>query len=393
MSERERKSVVTILLILLPIIAFLAGYFTNDYVDTVRANGLNSPSDRPQFAIFWEAWNRIEQNYIGTVPDTQQMTYAAVRGAVSSLNDPYTVFLEPVVRQEEIISLSGNFGGIGVDIDQNAAGEFILYPLEGNPASAAGILTGDVLLAIDGEPLAAGLTTAEIAQRLRGEKGTKVTLTVRHPDTTSSVDITIERDDILVPSVIARLLPDAPVVGYIQLSRFSAESKGEMEKAVSELLAQGATGLILDLRGNGGGLLDAAVDIADLFVADGVLLYQESRSDGERVYKATAPEIAQGVPLVVLIDGGTASAAEILAGALQDRGRATLIGSISFGKGSVQLVYDLSDGSSIHVTSARWYTPNRNEIDQVGLMPNIVVEPAANGQDAPLAQAITFLSK
>jgi carboxyl-terminal processing protease len=182
------------------------------------------------------------------------------------------------------------------------------------------------------------------------------------------------------------------------LTRFSGESANEIETAVLDLQSQGATQLVLDLRGNGGGLLDAAVEVADHFLEDGPILYQQSRGEEERVYEATEETLAPDIPLIVLVDGGTASSSEILAGALQDRGRALLVGSTpTFGKGSVQLVYDLSDGSSVHVTASRWFTPDRHQLDQQGLQPDVLVavtqEDIDNGRDAVLNEAVLELQK
>lgn len=405
MSDKERNILVSVMIVLIPVGAFLAGWFTNDYVRYLRdlenpallaASAEDTAVPRSDISLFWEAWHLVENNFIGDLPDERELSYAAIRGAMASLNDPYTVFLEPQIRDQEQISLRGNFGGIGAYVQRNEAGDVVLVPIPGNPAEEAGIQDGDILLAVDGTKITADMTTEEIATMIRGEKDTDVVLTVLHPDETDPTEVAVTRGDILVPSVFARTLPDQPDIGYIQLSRFSGESAREMAETMRELQGEGIKALILDLRGNGGGLLDASVDIADQFVTDGELLLQESRTDGERVYEATAEDdVAPDLPLVVLVDGNTASAAEILAGALQDNDRAELIGTVTFGKGSVQLVYDLSDGSSIHVTSARWLTPSGSAIDQQGLTPDIVIAPTeealADGRDEILEEAIEYL--
>ncbi len=396
MSEKQSNLLITGLIILLPIIAFGAGWLTNEYVETIWPDPVLASGDDPGFDLFWEAWEHVEEDFIGEPPSGRQLTYGVIRGALNLLNDPYTVFLEPVARQEEQINLRGNYGGIGVYSSRNDRGEIVLTIIPGNPAAEAGIRDGDVLLAIDGVEISLDMSMNEVGLLVRGEIGTDVVLTVRHQGSDTPVDIRVTRGEILVPSVVARLLPDEPRIGYVQLTRFSGESPGEVEKAVQGLLDQGADRLILDLRHNPGGLLDAAVEIADQFVVEGILLIQETRRNGERVIKATRPTPFSREPLVVLIDGGTASAAEILAGALGDLERATLVGQRSFGKGSVQLVYDLSDGSSVHVTSARWYTPSRHQIDQQGLTPEIEVIPSDNGvaagRDEALEQAIEILT-
>jgi carboxyl-terminal processing protease len=376
--------------------AFIAGYFTNDFVE-LRTGG-TIVREQSDFDLFWQAWDLIESNFIGDLPTAKEMTYSAIRGVVSSLNDPYTVFVEPVVRTQEREQLQGSFGGIGAYLSRpEDGGDVVLDPIPGNPAEIAGILTGDVLLAVDGVEITAETTIAEIIEMVKGEKGTAVRLTILHPGTSEPVDIEVERDDILIPSVTYRLLTEDESIGYIQLTRFSGESSNEIRDAMTALLEQGAEKLVLDLRNNGGGLLDAAVHVADHFLSDGPVLYQQIKGEDERVYEATAETLAPDIPLVILVNGGTASASEILAGALSDRGRAILIGQQTFGKGSVQLVYDLSDGSSIHVTSARWFTPDRHQLDQQGLTPDIVVEITQeaidNGRDEVLNRAIDYLQR
>lgn len=397
MSDRARDIFSAVMVVFLAVVAFAAGYLVNDFVDLRRAASSNSSGEsiEGEFALFWEAWQYVDQSYIGDVPPARQVVYGAIRGAISALQDPYTLFIEPAIREEERETLRGNFGGIGATITRNEAGEVVLTPIPGNPAEAAGILDGDVLLAVDGQVITDGMTVEIIVEQIRGEKGTTVTLTVRHPGAAEPVDIAIERADILIPSVSARILPDTPAIGYIQLTRFSGESSNEVAAAITSLQEQGAEMLILDLRQNGGGLLDAAINISDHFLTEGPILYQLSKTADEQAFTADDEAIAGDMPLVILVDGGTASSSEIVAGALQDRDRAILIGTRTFGKGSVQLVYDLSDGSSVHVTSARWFTPDRHQIDQQGLEPDIIVEPTAeaiaDGRDEILNRAVEYL--
>ena len=394
MTNTRRDALTVVLIVGLVLLAFGAGFLASELVRQ-RAQSNGSFSSEEDFSVFWEAWGWVENSYLGAMPAPEQTTYGAVRGALSVLGDPYTIFVEPVDREEEKERLRGNFGGIGAVLERDDDDNLVLTPIAGNPAEAAGILDGDVLLAVDGASITVEMTVSEIADLIRGEEGTEVVLEVLHVGDNKSQEVTIVRATILLPSVSSRILERDPTIGYIALSRFSAESGREVGDALEDLLVQGATKIILDLRHNGGGLLDAAVDVSDHFLDGGPILYQISRDEDEKEFEATDETAAASEPLVVLIDAGTASAAEIVAGALGDRDRATLIGATSFGKGSVQLVYDLSDGSSIHVTSARWYTPDRRELDQNGLEPDIVVELTQEaidaGRDVTLQRAIEYL--
>ncbi len=396
MSNKFRNGLTVFMLVILAVSAFGAGYLTRELVNGRGGSSL-AHADQ-DLSIYYEAWNLIEENFLGEIPAPQDVAYGAIRGSLAALDDPYTVFIEPAAREVERERLQGTFGGIGAYISRaEETGDVVLEPIPGNPAEAAGVLPGDVLLAVDGVPITAEMTVPEIIDRVKGEKGTAVVLAIRHIGAVEVVDISVIRDDILLPSVVYRLTDQDNSIGYIQLSRFSGESSNEVGAALQDLQAQGATRFILDLRQNGGGLRDAAVDVVDHFLSEGPVLYLQSQNDGERVFNATDETIAPTEPLVVLIDGGTASASEIVAGALKDRGRASLIGSKTFGKGSVQLVFDLSDGSSVHVTSAYWLTPNRHQIDQSGLEPDVLVEVTQddidNGRDPVLEHAIKFLQE
>lgn len=396
MAGRIRDALAIIMVIAMALAAFAAGYLFNDALRS-RSAPVPSSFTSGDFVVFWEAMGRIEQSYLGEMPDPQQTTYGAIRGVIQVLDDPYTVFIEPVAREQERQTLRGYFGGVGARIQRNDAGEFVLTPIPGNPAELAGILAGDILLAVDGIPVTGEMTVEEVVNRIRGEKGTVVVLTVVQQEDTTPRDVRIVRDDIFNPSVRVELIAAEPTIGYIRLERFSGESGREIGDAITSLRAEGAQKLILDIRHNGGGLLDSAVAVADHFLSDGLIVYQQSRLEQERSYSAKRETVAGTMPLVVLIDGGTASASEIVAGALQDRERAILIGTRTFGKGSVQLVYDLSDGSSVHVTSARWYTPAGRQIDHQGLEPDIEVqmsqEAIDSGGDDVLDRAIEYLRR
>lgn len=395
MSSRNRNFITLLLLIFLIGSAFTAGYFVSE----LRSTPDIQVHAEEEFDIFWEAWNRVEGNFIGDLPIEQQRAYGAIRGSLDTLDDPYTVFIEPVVRDREREQLQGSFGGIGAYVSRpEDEGAVLLEPIPGNPAEKAGILSGDTLIAVDGTAITADLTVAQIADLVKGEKGSTVVLTVIHAGETVEVDISVVRDDILIPSVAYRLLPQNENIGYVRLSRFSAESSQEVTDALLDLSAQGATSYILDLRHNRGGLRDAAVEVADQFLDEGAILLQQSRDEGEQVFEATNDTLIPDAALIVLIDKGTASAAEIVAGALRDRQRAQLVGNEpTFGKGSVQSVFDLSDGSSVHVTSARWLTPNGTQLDGQGLEPDITVEVTQeaidNGRDEVLDRAIELLGE
>lgn len=396
MSSNKRDLLTILMVFLLVILSFATGFLVNELIETRFGRGpFNDMGD--EFSVFWEAWDRIGGNYIGEVPTNQDLTYGATHGSIRVLDDPYTIFVEPVAREQERERLRGNFGGVGVELSRDENGIFILEPIPGNPAEEAGVLSGDILIAVDDHELTPETTVQEVAELVRGEEGTQVVLTVLHQGSDEPIDISVTRATILMPSVSFRILPQDDSIGYIRLSSFTGESGKEIEEAILSLRQDRAEYLILDLRQNGGGLRDAAVDISEHFLDGGTVVFQASKDGDEQEFVADKGEIAEGIPVVVLVDDGTASAAEIVAGALQDRERATLIGSPTFGKGSVQLVFDLSDGSSVHVTSARWLTPNRKQLDQQGLQPDILVELTQDaidsGIDEILERAITFLQQ
>lgn len=350
----------------------------------------------PEFQVFWEAWHLVEENFYGELPSPQTTTYAAVRGALGALNDPYTIFVEPQSRQIEKDDLHGCFGGIGAWLSQAEDGSVVLTPMRDSPAMRAGVQEGDVLVQVDDILVTPEMSLQDVQVLIRGPVGSQVGLTIRRQGVAELVVLTITREEIVTPSVTWQMVEDQAGMGYIRIMRFTERTPQELQEALTELKGQGMTRLILDLRDNGGGLLTEAIQVTGQFIDGGVVLYERRRNAPEKAYEAQGEGMARDVPLVVLVNGGTASAAEIVAGALQDHQRGPLIGERTFGKGSVQFIYDLSDSSSLHVTSAQWFTPNRHQINGLGLSPDIEVpltaEDREQGRDPQMEQAIAYLN-
>ncbi len=344
--------------------------------------------------LLGEAWDAAERSFYGQVPSDTVRTYGAIRGMIQTYNDPYTAFFEPPATQQQNQQLAGKFGGIGAMVRRETDGRIVLSPFPDQPAAKAGVQDGDVLAKVDTHAITPDMTFDAISQLLRGEVGTQVTIEVTRA--AQSLALTITRAEISVPSVTWRMLSEAPSIGYIAISIFAQPTKDELVRAIDDLRSKGATRLILDLRDNGGGLLDAAVDVASQFI-DGTVVIEARRTGGDRNFPANATGAARDLPLVVLVNGNTASASEIVSGAIQDQQRGKLIGDQTFGKGSVQNILPLSDGSSLHVTVAQWLTPNRRQITGKGLTPDIVVGRTSDdvnaGRDPQLAKAIEELTR
>jgi carboxyl-terminal processing protease len=357
----------------------------------------NSPTaeEAKQFGIFWEAWHIVQDKFYGGIPDDSTPVYGAIEGALGTLNDPYTIFVEPQPRALEKAELEGQFGGIGAYVSRGPEGQVILAPMVDSPAEQAGLKEGDQLLQVEATPVVPEMSTDDVVLLIRGEVGSQVRLTLRRAGTVDPIVLTITRQVIETPSVEWRALEQDPLTGYIRIRLFTGRTGRELERAITDLKEAGVSRLILDLRDNGGGLLDAAVDVSSQFLRDGVVLYEDRRDEPEKFYSVKKGGLALDLPLVVLVNGGTASASEIVAGALHDHERGTLVGEKTFGKGSVQFVYDLSDQSSLHVTVARWLTPDRHRIDGQGLAPDIEValseEDRNSGADPQLERAISYL--
>jgi carboxyl-terminal processing protease len=328
----------------------------------------------------------VDKHFYGVLPSVETRTYGAIRASLELL-DPHTVFVEPQPREVERDELRGVYGGIGVTVWRDVAGRIALDPFPRSPAEQSGLRKGDVLLAIDGEPVTDRTSVSDVEAQIHGDVGTPVTLTVSRAST-SPVYVTITREETEKPSITWRM--ERAGIGYIGVDGFTERTDGELADALQALQQAHAQALVLDLRGNGGGLVDSAVAVAGRFLQPrDVVLYQRSRA-GERTFRTRSKD-SLALPLVVLVDAQTAGAAEIVAGALQAQDRALLIGGATFGKGFVQEIFDLTDGASVHVTTAIWLTPDRRQIDGQGLNPDIVIPRSDAVGDEQLNRAVVYL--
>jgi carboxyl-terminal processing protease len=337
------------------------------------------------FPLLAEVQTLIEEQFLGALPDRQVMQRGVARGLVQSLGDPYSLLLDPAGRELETNALSGEYGGIGADVMKDDLGVFRLLPWPQGPAARAGILESDVLRAVDGASVDASWSIDDVLAALRGPPGSHLSLLIGSEVDPRLFDLILEVYSL--PTVSSYLYPDRPRIGVVRVSLFSATTAGDVHQAVQGLIDRGAGALVLDLRDNPGGLLDSAVDSARLFLADGPVASESRSDDSHPTYDVEAPGPWPAMPLIIVVNRATASAAEVLAGALQARGRALLAGEATLGKGSVQSVFSLSDGSSLHLTTAVWLLPDGSRLPEGGLSPDIAVESAAGDPEAGLRAA------
>lgn len=384
-QRRVRQAIAAALFAVAIMAAFLGGTVTGFVARPVLA------ADRPsQFEVFWEAWDLVERYFVDQdAIDPVRMTYGAIQGMLATLGDQnHTVFFSPEVAQQQQSSLDGSFEGIGAYVEGTDSGFRIVAPIHGSPAEEAGILAGDIVLRVDGEDIT-GLPEWEIISRIRGPAGTTVVLTVLHPNEDEPVDITVVRGKIDVDSVTWARIPETNFV-FLQISQFAADTGDELQRALEAMNAEVAAGnaidgILLDLRNNPGGYLQEALRVNSQFLEAGaVILHERDSSQQLRTYRSVGKGLAREIPMVALINQGTASAGEITAGALKENGRALLVGQPTLGTGTVLQPFTLSDGSVLRLGVTNWLTPNKNLIKGEGVAPNSRVEqdPAVRMIDA-----------
>lgn len=321
------------------------------------------------------------------------LVYGALKGMVSAWGDPYTRFVDPQSLKDEEIEMKGEYGGLGIYIGQRDGMTIVISPIEDTPADKAGLKPKDQIVKIEDEMIL-GWDSHEVVKRLRGKSGTKVTIWVRREGEDSLLRFDIVREIIKLRSVRFEMLEDK--IGYVRLSQFKMQTAEDVKTALNDLQSQGARGIVLDLRNNGGGLLDSAVDISSLFLDGGLVVGMKGRVQRANDELFARPGRLCKLPMVVLVNEGSASASEIVAGALKDRQRGTLVGQKTFGKGSVQTLFNLPDGSGMYVTIARYHTPSGKVIDHVGLDPDIEVEGELikdHAKDEQLKKGVEVLKK
>lgn len=372
-------------------LVFAGGFLFRDVMQQARVEASDASTT---FPLLDEVQALLQHVYLRPLPDETAQQYGAIRGLLATLNDGNTFFIEPPVARSEADALAGTYGGIGVLLRRHEDGYFVLTPYPDSPAAQAGILDGDVLVAVNQAAIDPAQQQQDaVDQMMRGEvkTGSGVEITVRHADETE-MTVFIEFAVINVPSVLWRIMPEDGRIGYLQVIRFTNRTPDEVAEALAALQAANIEALIFDLRSNTGGLLDESIRVASLFIPDGPIAYERNRNS-ERALDSQGGTFPTDIPMVILVNDHTASASEIVAGALRDRGRAVLLGQNTYGKGTVQQIFPLSDGSSVHITSAEWLTPNKTPLEGVGLAPDLPMIPAENGRDIESAEALRYLQQ
>ena len=325
------------------------------------------------FDPFWESWDIVHEYYIDQPVDDTSLMRGAIRGMLDSLGDLHTSYMDPDQLLQANIPIEGEYEGIGAWVDTSTEYLTIISPMPESPAEEAGLLPGDQVIKIDGEDMT-GIDGSLVIRKVLGPAGSTVVLTIQREGEPELFDVTIKRAKILIPSVESRMLDNQ--LGYVQILTFGEDTTAELRDHLDDLLKENPVGLIVDLRNNGGGYLQTAIDVGSEFISEGVILYEDYGPDkGIQEYGAKKGGLATDIPLVLLVNGGSASASEIVAGAIQDLNRGPLVGTTTFGKGSVQNWIQLDNNQgAVRVTIARWLTPDKRQIHEIGLSPDYEIE-------------------
>ncbi len=398
------RAVMLILgLVVVSLVIFSAGFIAGSMYTSQESTGSNgqelsiSPfqadgSDQADMTVFWEAWDTIEDRFYYDIPSEEVRVQGAVQGLVGSLGDPYTAYIPPDAARIINEDSTGSYEGIGAFVeDAPGGGVYVFRVFEDSPAEEAGLLAGDIIIAVDGVDVTQKYLRESLLL-IRGPADTQVVLTVYREGSEAPFDVEVTRARLEIPTVESRMLDDN--IGYVALYEFNARASSRLREEVEGLMDDGAEAIILDLRDNPGGFLDESVSVADMFLKDGLILIQRDVDGQEREFKSTNGDFAESIPLVVLVNQNSASASEIVAAAIKDNDRGTLIGETTFGKGSVQIQYNLSDSSLLRVTYANWYTPDDVSITGNGVEPDIIVESPSEPaeDDVQLERAIEYLT-
>lgn len=388
MNRFSNRTLLALIVALLMFVSFAAGNVTGYLARPALAQDV-----MPQnFSVFWESWELVEEYFVDQDKiDPESMTYGAIQGMLDSLGDEnHTVFFPPDVAKQQESSLEGSFEGIGAYVSLEDEGFKIVAPIHGSPAEEAGMLAGDLVLAVNGEDIT-GMPEWEVITLIRGPAGSVVTLTVLHPEEVDPVDIDIERGRIDIDSVLWAMVPGTNLA-HLQVTQFAGDTSTELERVLQEIFAEDAPhapvqGIILDLRNNPGGYLQEALRVGSQFLAEeDVILHEKDAKQQITTYRSEGEGLARDIPMVVLINPGSASAAEIIAGALQENGRAKLIGEASVGTGTVLRPFSLSDGSVLRLGVTNWLTPDYKLIKGEGIQPDVTIE-----QNASVEMISSFL--
>lgn len=387
-------------------IFFFIGFNRGQETLPATIAGISNPAQgQPEdvdFAPFWKAWNLLNEKYVPASTTAKEASndekvWGAISGLAASLGDPYTVFFPPAEAEIFEADIRGNFEGVGMEVLSQDGALTVIAPLKGSPAERAGLMAGDRILKID-ETSTTDLTTEEAVKIIRGPKGTPVKLTVYRTGKQSPLEITVVRDVIDIPTIKTEKLENG--IFKIDLYSFSATSPNLFRGALREFVQSDSSKLILDLRGNPGGYLEAAIDMASWFLAPGKVVVREdfAGTKDEKVYRSRGYDVFNdNLKFVILVDEGSASASEILAGALSEHGKAVIVGEKTFGKGSVQELVDITSDTALKITVARWLTPNGNSISEKGITPQYVVprtqEDVAADRDPQLDKALEILTQ